>query len=84
MAHSDHQPLIDRPRLRAQWVARHQEFLQHPERASILHRSRVHLIRDYLKEARIAQHIFRSDEDPPMGGGEAPRPLRYFSAGAGF
>lgn len=84
MTDSDTQPLIDRERLRKQTLERERELHQHPERAKILIRSKINLIHDYLKEARVAQFTFRSDEDPPMGGGDSPRPLQYFVAAVGF
>jgi uncharacterized OsmC-like protein len=44
----------------------------------------VELIHDYLKEARVLRHRFRSDERPPGGGDEAPNPMAYFVAAVGF
>jgi len=48
-------------------------------------RATVHVVEDQLKEARVGQFIFRSDESSHLGGrGEAPSPLAYFVASVGF
>lgn len=75
---------IDSERLRREHEARVRELSAHPERARISKRAVVRVVRDYVKEARVGQFTFRSDEHPPAGGGEAPTPLDYFVASIGL
>lgn len=56
-----------------------------PEGYTMVNRARVRLIQDQLKEARVGEFTFQSDEGVPRrGGGQAPPPLGYFAAAAGF
>ncbi len=80
----DREPLIDAARLRREHEERARELSGDPSRARITKRAVVHVVRDYLKEARVGQFTFRSDEHPPAGGGTAPTPLDYFVAAVGL
>jgi hypothetical protein len=56
-----------------------------PERAKIVARASLRLVRDQLKEARILNHTLLCDEAVERGGGgTAPTPLHYFAAATGF
>lgn len=77
-------PLVDAERLRREHEDRARELAAHPERARITKRAVVRVVRDYLKEARVGQFTFRSDEHAPAGTGEAPTPLDYFVAAIGL
>ncbi|HYU18689.1 MAG TPA: hypothetical protein VEQ11_08325 [Chloroflexota bacterium] len=78
------QPLIDYAHHRQDWLARRDELKQHAEPARFTVRATVELLHDFLKEARVRNHTFRSDEAAPGGGDEAPNPLGYFVAAVGF
>jgi uncharacterized OsmC-like protein len=48
-------------------------------------RAIVRVVEDQLKEARVGQFTFQSDETAHLGGrGKAPTPLAYFVASVGF
>lgn len=48
-------------------------------------RASIKALHDQLKEARVGQFVFRSDESVESGGnGEAPQPMHYVVAGIGF
>lgn len=48
-------------------------------------RATVRVVEDHLKEARVGNFTFRSDETEHLGGrGAAPTPLAYFVASVGF
>lgn len=76
--------LIDRERIRRLHEERKAEFALHPERARIVSRAKVRIVRDMLKEAQLGQFTIRSDEHAPFGGGTAPTPLQYFVAAIGL
>lgn len=76
--------LIERERIRRVFEEKKAEFAAHPERAQIVVRSKVRIVHDFLKEARLGPFTITSDEHPPYGGGTAPPPLHYFVAGVGL
>ncbi len=76
--------LVDRARIRRAHEERRAELLAHPERARIVKRAKVRIVRDFLKEARVGAFTFTSDEHAPFGEGTAPAPLDYFVAAVGF
>lgn len=78
------EPLVDAARMRNEHEERARELAAHPERARITKRAVVRVVRDYLKEARVGQFTFQSDEHAPAGGGAAPTPLDYFVAAIGL
>jgi hypothetical protein len=77
-------PIIDYARHRREWEHTRAELKQRPEPAKFTVRATVELLHDYLKEARVRNHRFRSDEAKPGGGDEAANPLGYFVAAVGF
>jgi hypothetical protein len=78
------QPIVDYARHRGEWQQTRAELKQRPEPAKFTVRATVDLLHDYLKEARVRNHRFRSDEAKPGGGDEAANPLGYFVAAVGF
>ncbi len=78
------EPLIDYDRHKREWERERERLLQGVEPAEFTVRASVELLHDYLKEARVLRHRFRSDERPPGGGDEAPNPMAYFVAAVGF
>ncbi len=76
--------LIDYGRHRAEWEAQRDRLERGAEPAEFTVRASVDLLHDYLKEARVLRHRFRSDERPPGGSDEAPNPMAYFVAAVGF
>jgi uncharacterized OsmC-like protein len=76
--------LFDPERHRREWDEQRSRIQRGEEPAEFTVRASVELIRDYLKEARVLRHRFRSDERPPGGGDEAPNPMAYFVAAVGF
>jgi hypothetical protein len=81
---SKSQAIIDYARHRREWEQARAELQQRPEPAKFTVRATVDLLHDYLKEARVRNHHFRSDEAGPGGGDEAANPLGYFVAAVGF
>ena len=77
-------PIVDAARLRHEHEERTRELAGDPSRARITKRAVIRVVRDYLKEARVGQFTFRSDEHQPAGGGTAPTPLDYFVAAVGL
>jgi hypothetical protein len=75
---------IDYARHRRDWQERRAELKQRGEPARLTIRATVELLHDFLKEARVRHHRFRSDEAKPGGGDEAANPLGYFVAAVGF
>jgi hypothetical protein len=75
---------IDYARHRREWHEVRAELQQRGEPARFTVRATVELLHDFLKEARVRQHRFRSDEAKPGGGDEAANPLGYFVAAVGF
>lgn len=47
-------------------------------------RAQVRLLQDCLKEVRVGQFRFLSDEGPPRGWGAAPAPLHFLIAAVGL
>lgn len=84
MSDTGERPLIDYQRVADEFEVRRREAVEHPERARILTRAKVRLVRDYLCEADVARFKVVCDEDAPMGSGQGPRPLQYFVAAVGF
>ena len=76
--------LIDYARHRQEWQETRAELRQKGEPATFTIRATIELLHDYLKEARVRNHRFRSDEAKPGGGDEAPNPMGYFVAAVGF
>ncbi len=77
-------PFIDYAHHRAQWLNTREELLRGGQPTKFTVRATVEVLHDYLKEARVRTHHFRSDEAQPGGGDEAPNPLGYFVAAVGF
>ena len=77
-------PLFDADRHRREWEDQRARLQQGAEPAEFTVRASVELLHDFLKEARVLRHRFRSDERPPGGGDEAPNPMAYFVAAVGF
>ena len=77
-------PLFDAARHRREWEEQRARLQHGAEPAEFTVRASVELLHDYLKEARVLRHSFRSDERPPGGGDEAPNPIAYFVAAVGF
>jgi hypothetical protein len=77
-------PFIDSAHHRRLWEERRAEFARDPETTLFTVRATVEVKHDFLKEARVRTHRFRSDEAKPGGGDEAPNPLGYFVAAVGF
>jgi hypothetical protein len=77
-------PIIDYAHHRREWEQTRAELQQRTEPAEFTVRATVELLHDYLKEARVRNHRFRSDEAKPGGGDEAANPLGYFVAAVGF
>jgi hypothetical protein len=77
-------PIIDYSHHRELWQQTRTELRQRQEPAKFTVRATVELLHDYLKEARVRNHRFRSDEARPGGGDEAANPLGYFVAAVGF
>lgn len=75
---------IDYARHRQEWVEQRAALqeVHGPVRFTV--RAVVEVMHDYLKEARVRQHRFRSDEARPAGNDEVPNPLGYFVAAVGF
>ena len=78
------QPIIDYAHHRELWQKTRAELKQKGEPPTFTVRATVDLLHDYLKEARVRNHVFRSDEAKPGGGDEAANPLGYFVAAVGF
>ena len=78
------QPIIDYDHHRALFQQTRDELRKKAEPAKFTVRATVELLHDYLKEARVRGHTFRSDEAKPGGGGDAANPLGYFVAAVGF
>lgn len=76
--------IVDRERIRRQHAERVAELGGHPDRARIVTRAKVRIVKDFLKEAQLGSFTIRSDEHAPAGAGEAPTPLQIFVAGVGF
>lgn len=76
--------LFDAARHRHEWLNQRARLQQAAEPAEFTVRASVELLHDYLKEARVLNHHFRSDERPPGGADEAPNPMAYFVAAVGF
>lgn len=79
-----HKPFIDYARHRAEWDRTREALERGDQPARFTVRASVELLHDYLKEARVRTHRFRSDEAGPGGGDEAPNPMGYFVAAVGF
>jgi hypothetical protein len=77
-------PLFDAARHRREWEAQRARLQQGAEPPEFTVRASVEVLHNFLKEARVLRHRFRSDERPPGGGDEAPNPLAYFVAAVGF
>jgi hypothetical protein len=77
-------PLFEGERHRREWHEQRASLQQAAEPAEFVVRAAVEVLHDYLKEARVLRHRFRSDERPPGGDDEAPNPLGYFVAAVGF
>ena len=75
---------IDYARHCLEWHERRAELKERGEPAKFTVRATVEVLHDFLKEARVRQHRFRSDEAKPGGGDEAANPLGYFVAAVGF
>ena len=84
MAEERTQSFIDYARHREEWLARRAELKEKNEPARFTVRATVEVLHDFLKEARVRNHTFRSDEARPGGGDEAANPLGYFVAAVGF
>ena len=76
--------LIDYARHRQEWQETRAELRRKGEPATFTVRATIELLHDYLKEARVRNHRFRSDEAKPGGGDEAANPMGYFVAAVGF
>ncbi len=77
-------PIVDYAHHRELWQQTRTELRQRSEPAKFTVRATVELLHDYLKEARVRNHRFRSDEAKPGGTDEAANPLGYFVAAVGF
>jgi hypothetical protein len=75
---------IDYGRHRQEWHEQRARLQAEAEPAKFTVRATVEVLHDYLKEARVRTHRFRSDEAKPGGGDEAANPLGYFVAAVGF
>ena len=75
---------IDSARHRREWEEQRARLMEQGRPAKFTVRAVVEVLHDYLKEARVRQHRFRSDEARPGGNDEAPNPLGYFVAAVGF
>ena len=75
---------IDYARHRQEWHEQRARLLAQAEPAKFTVRATVEVLHDFLKEARVRQHRFRSDEGKPGGGDEAANPLGYVVAAVGF
>lgn len=84
MSDGERRPLIDRERIRRAFEEKREEFAAHPERARIVTRAKVRIVRDFRKEAQLGPFTITSDEHPPYGEGSAPSPLQYFVGAVGL
>jgi len=79
------QGLIDTARFKKVQDERRELVARDSEAARLIQRAKITLIGDQLKEARVGAYTLRCDEAVERGGGgEAPSPLQYFVAAAGF
>src|SRR5439155_22474276 len=78
------QPFIDYAHHRALFEQTREAMSSGRQPSKFTVRATVELLHDYLKEARVRNHLFRSDEAGPGGGDEAANPLGYFVAAVGF
>lgn len=79
------QALIDTVKFKSMQDTIREEARKTPERAEIVSRAKLRLIRDQLKEARVLNYALLCDEAVERGGGgTAPTPLHYFAAATGF
>jgi hypothetical protein len=78
------QPLIDYAHHRLLFEQTREAMVSGRQPTRFTVRATVELLHDYLKEARVRNHRFRSDEAGPGGGDEAANPLGYFVAAVGF
>jgi hypothetical protein len=77
--------LIETGKFKAYNDQRKAATIKDPALRRMVHRARTRLIRDQLKEARVGEFTFTSDEAVERGGGgSAPGPLTYFCAAVGF
>ncbi len=76
---------IDLATIKATHEARGQKLREEDPHARIVTRASVRTVGNLLKEARVGQFTFQSDEAAFLGGdGLAPNPLAYFVASIGF
>lgn len=76
---------IDLARFRESMKEQQQRARQGPEAHTLVSRARIRLIENQLKEARVGEWTILCDEAKSRrGGGQAPGPLSYFVAAAGF
>ena len=76
---------IDLVRIRESHEARGEKIRMEDPNARIVTRATVRTVGNLLKEARVGQFTFQSDEAAMLGGdGLAPNPLAYFVASIGF
>jgi hypothetical protein len=80
----DTESFIDDARHRQEWQEQRARLQLHGGPARFTVRAVVEVLHDYLKEARVRGHHFRSDEAGPGGNDEAPNPLGYLVAAVGF
>ena len=80
----DSSEFIDYPRHRRHWEEQRAELKARGEPARFTVRAEVEVLHDWVKEARVRRHRFRSDEAQPVGGDEYPNPLGYFVAAVGM
>jgi hypothetical protein len=81
---STSQAFIDYDHHRRLWHETRDDLKRRGEPAKFTVRATVEVLHDYLKEAGVRSHRFRSDEARPGGGDEAANPLGYFVAAVGF
>lgn len=76
---------LDLARIRESHEARGARIREEDPHARIVTRASVRTVGNLLKEARVGQFTFQSDEAAMLGGdGAAPNPLAYFVASIGF
>jgi hypothetical protein len=80
---STSQAFIDYDHHRRLWHETRDDLKRRGEPAKFTVRATVEVLHDYLKEAGVRSHRFRSDEARPGGGDEAANPLGYFVAAVG-
>ena len=76
---------IDLAKIKASHEARAEKIRAEDPHARIITRASVRTVGNLLKEARVGQFTFQSDEAAMLGGdGQAPNPLAYLVASIGF